>query len=109
MNFEKLAENSGLEKDEFLELVGLFVETGFSDLRKLQSAIDEENSEEVVKAAHSIKGAAGSLGFREIYEVVKGIEMKARHNSLDGAGEAVRSLKENLNLANNTLETKVKN
>ncbi len=104
MNFEELAENSGFEKNEFLELMELFFETGFSDLKKLKSAIDEENSVEVVNAAHSIKGAAGSFEFHEIYEVAKEIEMKARQNSLEGVDEDFRALKENFNL-NNKLYT----
>ncbi len=98
MNFNELAENLGLEEDEFLELVELFLETGLSDLSNLKDAIDAKNGPQVVETAHSIKGAAGNLGFMEIFEVVKDVEMKARANSLDGASEAVGNIQEKFDL-----------
>ena len=76
MNFKELAKNLGLEEDAYMELIELFIETGRSDLDKLRSAIDEGNGEEAGNAAHSIKGAAGSLGLIEISEVAKEIEGK---------------------------------
>ena len=98
MDFRKLAENIGLEEDEFLELVELFVETSASDLNKLQSAIDQENTQQTVETVHSIKGASANLGFMEISSAAKEIELKARQNSLDGAAERVSIIKEKLDL-----------
>jgi HPt (histidine-containing phosphotransfer) domain-containing protein len=105
MNFSELAENIGLEEDEFLELVKLFVTTTASDLNKLQSAIDERNMKEVIEVAHSIKGASGNLGFQEMYDLTQGIEMNARKNSLDGAWEALKSLKEKFSQIENDLKS----
>ena len=62
MNFIELAENLELEENEFLELVALFVKTGYSDLNKLQSAIEDEDTEKVAIVAHSIKGTSANLG-----------------------------------------------
>ena len=98
MNFEELAENLGLEEDAFLELVELFLETSFSDLSKLLSAIDEENVKKVVEAAHSIKGAAENMGFMEMFKVAKGVEMKARDNGLEGVVESVEIIRNKLNV-----------
>ena len=98
MDFRKLAENIGLEENEFLELVELFVETSASDLGKLQSAIDEGDTQQTVEAAHSIKGASANLGFIEMSSAAKEIELKARQNSLGGAAERVRIIKEKLDL-----------
>ena len=103
MVFKELAENLGLDEDEFLELMELFLETGFSDLDKFRSAVDEDNAQEVFEAAHSIKGASGNMGFMEIFEVAKEVEMKAREENLDGAAEAVKTIKENLDLIAETL------
>jgi len=105
MNFGKLAENIGLEEDEFMELVKLFVETTAAELNKLQSAIDQKNLNEVIEASHSIKGASGNLGFQEIYDLAKGIEMNARKNSLNGAWKALNSLKEKFSQIENDLKS----
>ena len=104
MNFKKLATNLGLKEDEFLEFVELFVEVGTSDLDKLQTAIAEGNAESAANAAHSIKGASGNLGFMELYEIAKEIEEKARNEILDGTIDAVRIIKEKLDLIVKTLK-----
>jgi len=98
MNFRQLAENLGLEEDEFLELAGIFVDTSGSDLSRLQSAIDEENVQKVLEAAHSIKGASGNMGFMEISSVAKEIEDKARDNRLEGIAESAQVLKKGVGL-----------
>jgi HPt (histidine-containing phosphotransfer) domain-containing protein len=96
--FKELAENLGLEEEEFLELVELFIETSASDIDRLESAIDEENAQEVAETAHSIKGASGNLGFREAQEAAKEIEEKARNERLEGITESVQVLKKKLDL-----------
>jgi HPt (histidine-containing phosphotransfer) domain-containing protein len=96
MNLTALATNIGLEEDEFLELVDLFVETATSDMTKLQSAVSQGATEQTVEAAHSIKGAAGNLGFQDIYDLAKQIEMNARQYVLEGSLQATESIKEKL-------------
>ena len=97
MNFKELAKNLGLEEEEHLELIELFIETGMSDLDKLQSAIEEGNPEKAANAAHSIKGAASNLGLMEVYEVAKKIEKQTRNDRLEGIAESAQALKEKLN------------
>jgi HPt (histidine-containing phosphotransfer) domain-containing protein len=96
MNLTALATNIGLEEDEFLELVDLFVETANSDMTKLRSAVSQGATEQTVEAAHSIKGAAGNLGFQDIYDLAKQIEMNARQHVLEGSLQATESIKEKL-------------
>jgi len=96
MKLKELAENLEIDADEFLEMMRLFLETSASDLNQCQSGIDEGNSEKVITATHSIKGAAINLGLVEIYEVAKETERKARENQLDRATEGVMILQEKL-------------
>jgi HPt (histidine-containing phosphotransfer) domain-containing protein len=96
MDISKLAGNLGLENDEFIELAELFVETGSSDLERLKISVENEDMQGVVESAHSIKGASGNLGFSEIYEIAKKVELNARSDSLEGAGGAVLSIREKI-------------
>jgi len=89
-----LAENLGLEEDEYLELVELFLETTESNLDKLKAGIDASDAQQVVAAAHSIKGSSANLGLEEIAEIAKGVEEKARQDSLEEACEAAKLIKE---------------
>jgi len=104
MNVKELAENLGLEKDEFLDLVELFVETSASNLTDLAKAIETGDAEEVVKYSHSLKGAAGNLGFQDIYKSAKLIEMNARQGILEGSKETINSIREKLTLMEEDLK-----
>ena len=93
MNFKELANNLGLEEDEYMELIELFIETGMSDLEKLHSAIKEGNAGKASDAAHSLKGAASNLGLVEISETAKEIEEYARDDHLDKIAESTQAIK----------------
>ncbi|MDL1963116.1 MAG: Hpt domain-containing protein [Deltaproteobacteria bacterium] len=105
MNFKELAENLGLEEDEFQEIVELFLETSDADLHKLRSAIDREDTQQAIEAAHSIKGASGNLGFMAISEKAKNVEIKAREKDLSGANEAVENIKKEVDRIAQALKT----
>jgi HPt (histidine-containing phosphotransfer) domain-containing protein len=96
MDYKELADNLELEENEFLELLGLFIDTGYSDLNKLQSAIQDEDTEKATWVAHSIKGASVNLGLTEIFELTKRIEMSIQNNDLYGATGTVQRIKEEL-------------
>lgn len=93
MNFKELADNLGLEVDEYRELIELFVETGAADFNNIQEALAKSDSEQVMRSAHTIKGAAGNLGLMEVSEAAKIIEENANSNQLDGLESAVQTLK----------------
>ena len=93
MNCKELAENLGLEEEEYLELLELFVETTASNLERLQSGLATGDSGQVSEAAHTIKGSSANLGLLDIAESAKGIEERARHNSLEGAADAAESIR----------------
>jgi len=96
MDFKELAENLELEENEFLELIGLFIKTAYSDLNKLQSAIEDVDTDKVARFAHSIKGTSSNLGLIGIFECAKRIEMSVQNNDLDGVTGAAKRIKEQL-------------
>ncbi|MDQ1331483.1 MAG: hypothetical protein QG578_1751 [Thermodesulfobacteriota bacterium] len=78
MNFEKLAGEIGFEKEEYMELIGLFISTTADDIGKLMTAINKGDFNTAERAAHSIKGASSSLGLTEIANEAKKIEYAAK-------------------------------
>ena len=104
MNLKQWAQRLEIEEDELLEIVDLFIKTSFSDLAKLQAAIEEKDILPVVKAAHSIKGAAGILGLLEIHEAAKRIETAARTNRLEEIEADLRIIKEKLEMITDALK-----
>ncbi|EFK09112.1 Hpt domain protein [delta proteobacterium NaphS2] len=96
MDIKALAENLGLEEEEYLELADLLVDTGMADLDKIESAIKEGDTDTAAKAAHSIKGASGNLGIMDIYELAKTIEAELRNNNVASASTQLKEIKEKL-------------
>jgi HPt (histidine-containing phosphotransfer) domain-containing protein len=93
MNFKKFADNLGLEEDEYRELVELFIETGAADFEKIESGLANRDADQVMRSAHTIKGAAGNLGLTQISDLAKLIEQHADSNTLDGLDQAVSTLR----------------
>ena len=91
MDIARLAENLGLEAEDFSELFELYMQTTSTDLKDLKAALAAGDAEEVHKKAHSMKGASGNLGFDELYKTAGKIDNQARDGSLDGLEEMVRS------------------
>ncbi len=81
MDIKALAENLGLEEEEYLELADLLVDTGMDDLSKIESGIESGDLEAAAKAAHSLKGASGNLGMMDIYELAKTVEAGLQNNN----------------------------
>jgi histidine phosphotransfer protein HptB len=104
MNIKNMATNLGLDFGEFYEILEIFVEATSSDLAKMESALCSRKAREVVEAAHSIKGAAGSLGFEDTQMLAKKIEMNARENILDGSLEDAGAIKKTLNVISEALQ-----
>ncbi len=96
MDIKALADNLGLEEDEYLELADLLVDTGMVDLSNMESAVKAGDTDTAAKAAHSIKGASGNLGIMDIYELAKAIEAQLRDNNLETVGTQIREIREKL-------------
>ena len=94
MDTKELAKNIGLEEHEYLELLELFLETMESNLEKLKSGVDANDTQQVIEVAHNIKGSAANLGLQEISELAKGVERNGRQSNLEGAAEAARLIEE---------------
>jgi len=103
MDLSRLAENLGLTKDEYLELIELLIETGRVDLEMAEAALRKQDAEEAAHRLHSIKGAAGNLGLMELYEEAKQGEQMAKQGMLDQLSDIIRGLRTRLDfLAGNS-------
>jgi two-component system sensor histidine kinase TorS len=104
VNLKKLARSLELEEEELSELVDLFLKATSSELIELQSALKEKDAKAAERMAHSMKGAAGILGLKEIYETAKKIETAAQTNRLEEIEADLRIIKEELERIPETLK-----
>lgn len=103
MDFRGLANHLDMEKDEFLEVLNLFLDVSDDELRTLQSALDKGDPQKAARAAHSIKGAAINLGLLEMYEFAKSMEKSTRENHVDEAYEMAKRAKVEIDRIRETL------
>ncbi len=92
MDFTSLAENLGLETDEFGELVDLFVETGSPQVEELREALKTGDGEHIRRLAHSLKGASGNLGLMDISREARTIETLSDAGNFEAVGEAIEKI-----------------
>jgi HPt (histidine-containing phosphotransfer) domain-containing protein len=100
MDFNDLALRLGIDEEEFKELVELFIATSFSDIEKIKNGVLDHNPSDAAAASHSIKGAAGNLGFDEIFSLAGDMEMQARGGNLDNFDVYIRDLEIKVNALN---------
>lgn len=96
MNIKQLAENYGLAPEELLGILEVFMDTARSDLEKISQALARQDAGAASDAAHSLKGAAGNLGFSEMYETARGVEYNAKDGRLDEVTTGLSALKQQL-------------
>jgi HPt (histidine-containing phosphotransfer) domain-containing protein len=87
MDFKQMGERLGMDEDEFMELVVLFMESGKSDYEGLIQAITDKDQKLIVRLAHTLSGASGNLGIMEIHKIAKQIENQADEGHLDNLAE----------------------
>ena len=101
MDFKDLASRLGFDEDDFKELVELFITTTLSDIDKIKKGVQQGNSQDAAAASHSIKGAAGNLGFDDIFTLAKDMEMQAKQGNMDNFEVYITDLENSVNAINN--------
>lgn len=102
---EKLNWNKGFaleqaaEDEELLqELIEIFKDSCVTDFAAIRNGLESADSEMVCAAAHSIKGAAASLGIEAIREVALEMENDSRNGSLTVTESRIAELDDLLQL-----------
>src|SRR5439155_387393 len=84
------------DRELFLEIAGLFSEDAPRLETQMREAIQEGDSEKLLFAAHTLKGAVSNFCASSTYEAAKELETLARQGDMTSAGKVFPSLEENL-------------
>lgn len=98
MDFLTPAKRLGLDIEEYIELIELFLSTGDTDIGGMEKAAAAYDYAELVERSHSLKGSSGNLGLTEIYEKAKQIEINARANNLEGFDNLLLQIKQQVSI-----------
>jgi CheY-like chemotaxis protein len=85
-----LATLRDLGGDEFLgEVIDAFLADAPELVATLRSSLDSGNTEELRRAAHTLKSNGATLGAEQFAELCRTLEHRAKEGELDGASELV--------------------
>jgi histidine phosphotransfer protein HptB len=104
MDFLAPAQRLGLELEEYIELIELFLETADTDINRMEKAAAANDFTTLVERSHSLKGSSGNLGLTEIYEKAKQIETNARDASIEGFDNLLLLIKQQINMIMESLK-----
>lgn len=76
------------------ELVIIFKDSFKSDLGLIETGLAEGSADKICGAAHSIKGAAASLGMMGVSEIALAIEDDSRAGGIEVAKQHIEELQE---------------
>ena len=78
LNLDEMAAKIGLKAKHMPLLIGSFLEEANKIMPALKIALDSKNLNEIQRSTHSLKGSAGNLRFKEVYEMAKEMELNAQ-------------------------------
>ncbi len=91
--------------DEFLgEVIDAFLADAPELVATLRRSLDEGSSEELRRAAHTLKSNGATLGASEFAELCRTLEARAKAGELDGAGELVDRVEQEYGALRDALE-----
>jgi len=77
------AESLMLEADELKEILDLFFEDADSLLEQVMAALDAQNSKEIIRILHNLKGSAANLRFETIAGIAAKLETEAKQGNFE--------------------------
>ncbi len=91
-------EQAADDVDLLQELLAIFKQSCTSDYRSITKGLESDDAEMICAAAHSIKGAAASLGVEAIRDIAADIENDSRKGSIAAAQNRIEELCECLQI-----------
>ena len=77
--------NQDGEPDVLVEVLGLFLEDAPARLDAMTAAVAAGDGPALQRAAHGLKGAAGTIGARSLQAACRELEEMGKHNRLESA------------------------
>lgn len=76
-------EQAGDDEEMLSELLNLLRTSSTASMVEIKKGLNNGNPEAVAEAAHSMKGAAASMGLADMRAIAYDIEMSGRNGNLD--------------------------
>jgi len=89
MDVGHVASQLGLEEDDIYDVLELFIQTAPSDLMKMTTGYNIQDTVQIGAAAHSLRGSTSTLGFVDISNHAQLIMKQSRDQKIEDLAQAV--------------------
>jgi HPt (histidine-containing phosphotransfer) domain-containing protein len=89
MDVGHVASQLGLEKDDIYDVLELFIQTAPSDLMKMTTGYNIQDTVQIGAAAHSLRGSTSILGFVDISNHAQLIMKQSRDQKIEDLAQTV--------------------
>jgi HPt (histidine-containing phosphotransfer) domain-containing protein len=108
INFSRLQQVSGNDKEKLKEYLRQFVELVPLRVQQLKSSSEENDAEEIYQSAHKLKPQLGFFGMKREELIANTLEMKAHDFSSEELTRLISQLEKGCNLALKEIEIELK-
>lgn len=95
------------DPDIVAEVGGLFVKHSPEKVDAIMQSVEKDDAKGLQLAAHSLKSSSAYIGAMRLSTLAKELEMMGRSNSLNGAKEKAKMLKEEFSLVMEAIRAEI--
>ena len=92
VDYKAAIKRLGGDHSLFLEFISIFDEDAPKLVRKIETAFEQKDTENLKRQAHALKGLAMNFGAKDFVDCVADIERAGSENDLSGAAPLVADL-----------------
>lgn len=95
------------DPDIVAEVGGLFIKHSPEKVDAIMQSVEKDDAKGLQLAAHSMKSSSAYIGAMRLSTLAKDLEMMGRSNSLNGAKEKAKMLKEEFSLVMEAIRAEI--
>lgn len=95
------------DPDIVAEVGGLFIKHSPEKVDAIMQSVEKDDAKGLQLAAHSMKSSSAYIGAMRLSTLAKELEMMGRSNSLNGAKEKAKMLKEEFSLVMEAIQAEI--
>lgn len=84
------------DQDLLEEMIDIFLSDYPNQVNEIRAAIDRKDAEELVNAAHALKGAVGNFGAKRVFELAQSLEKSAKDSNCEDWLNSFQNLEQEL-------------
>lgn len=96
LNKDEIMERIDGDIELLMDMIELFIADCPKLMSNIKNAIDQKNSNELKRSAHTLKGSVSNFSAQLVYDITLELEFMGRNNDMENAEEAYTKLEKEI-------------